>query len=129
MNCGLFARRWETLGSIWEAAVFLRAVFGELRSGLLLGFLAKRRARSYDRRSLAGLVLFSATIAPWDLIAMVVASASISGAAAQQQPCNNPIQKLDGLRKAGSISDAEFARLRARLVQQYSPRSAAPRLW
>jgi hypothetical protein len=26
------------------------------------------------------------------------------------------IQKLDGLRKAGSISDAEFARLRARLV-------------
>lgn len=27
------------------------------------------------------------------------------------------IQKLDGLKKAGSISDAEFARLRARLVQ------------
>jgi hypothetical protein len=26
------------------------------------------------------------------------------------------IQKLDGLKKAGSISDAEFARLRARLV-------------
>ena len=29
----------------------------------------------------------------------------------------NEIQKLDGLKKAGSISDAEFARLRARLVQ------------
>ena len=27
------------------------------------------------------------------------------------------IQKLDALKKAGSISDAEFARLRARLVQ------------
>jgi hypothetical protein len=27
------------------------------------------------------------------------------------------IQKLDGLKRAGSISDAEFARLRARLVQ------------
>ncbi len=27
------------------------------------------------------------------------------------------IQKLDGLKKVGSISDAEFARLRARLVQ------------
>jgi hypothetical protein len=27
------------------------------------------------------------------------------------------IQKLDGLKKAGSISDAEFATLRARLVQ------------
>jgi predicted membrane channel-forming protein YqfA (hemolysin III family) len=27
------------------------------------------------------------------------------------------IQKLDGLKKAGSISDAEFTRLRARLVQ------------
>ena len=27
------------------------------------------------------------------------------------------IQKLDGLKKAGSISDAEFSRLRARLVQ------------
>jgi predicted membrane channel-forming protein YqfA (hemolysin III family) len=27
------------------------------------------------------------------------------------------IQKLDGLKKAGSISDAEFARLRSRLVQ------------
>ena len=27
------------------------------------------------------------------------------------------IQKLDGLKKAGSISDAEFASLRARLVQ------------
>jgi hypothetical protein len=27
------------------------------------------------------------------------------------------IQKLDGLKKAGSISDAEFARLRARLVE------------
>jgi len=27
------------------------------------------------------------------------------------------IEKLDGLKKAGSISDAEFARLRARLVQ------------
>ena len=27
------------------------------------------------------------------------------------------IQKLDGLKKAGSINDAEFARLRARLVQ------------
>jgi len=27
------------------------------------------------------------------------------------------IQKLDGLRKVGSISDAEFARLRAQLVQ------------
>ena len=27
------------------------------------------------------------------------------------------IQKLDGLKKTGSISDAEFARLRARLVQ------------
>ena len=27
------------------------------------------------------------------------------------------IQKLDGLRKTGSISDAEFARLRAQLVQ------------
>jgi hypothetical protein len=27
------------------------------------------------------------------------------------------IQKLDGLKKAGSISDAEFARLRARLIQ------------
>jgi hypothetical protein len=27
------------------------------------------------------------------------------------------IQKLDGLKKAGSISDAEFARLRAQLVQ------------
>jgi hypothetical protein len=27
------------------------------------------------------------------------------------------IQKLDGLKKAGSISDAEFGRLRARLVQ------------
>ena len=26
------------------------------------------------------------------------------------------IQKLDGLKKVGSISDAEFARLRARLV-------------
>ena len=26
------------------------------------------------------------------------------------------IQKLDGLKKAGSINDAEFARLRARLV-------------
>jgi hypothetical protein len=26
------------------------------------------------------------------------------------------IQKLDGLKKAGSISDAEFGRLRARLV-------------
>src|SRR5215831_1044003 len=27
------------------------------------------------------------------------------------------IQKLDGLKRAGSISDAEFARLRARLIQ------------
>jgi hypothetical protein len=27
------------------------------------------------------------------------------------------IQKLDGLKKAGSINDAEFARLRARLIQ------------
>ena len=27
------------------------------------------------------------------------------------------IEKLDRLKKAGSISDAEFARLRARLVQ------------
>jgi hypothetical protein len=27
------------------------------------------------------------------------------------------IQKLDGLKKAGSISDSEFARLRARLVE------------
>ena len=27
------------------------------------------------------------------------------------------IQKLDGLKKAGSINDAEFARLRARLVE------------
>ena len=27
------------------------------------------------------------------------------------------IQKLDGLKKAGAISDAEFARLRTRLVQ------------
>jgi hypothetical protein len=27
------------------------------------------------------------------------------------------IQKLDGLKKAGSISDAEFAQLRARLIQ------------
>jgi hypothetical protein len=26
-------------------------------------------------------------------------------------------QKLDGLKKAGSINDAEFARLRARLIQ------------
>jgi hypothetical protein len=26
------------------------------------------------------------------------------------------IQKLDGLRKSGSITDAEFSRLRARLV-------------
>jgi hypothetical protein len=27
------------------------------------------------------------------------------------------IKRLDGLKKAGSISDAEFARLRARLIQ------------
>ena len=27
------------------------------------------------------------------------------------------IQKLDGLKKSGSISDAEFSRLRARLIQ------------
>jgi hypothetical protein len=30
---------------------------------------------------------------------------------------SDEIQKLDGLKKAGSISDAEFARLRARLIQ------------
>jgi len=30
------------------------------------------------------------------------------------------IEKLDRLKKAGSISDAEFARLRARLVQQHA---------
>jgi hypothetical protein len=35
------------------------------------------------------------------------------------------IQKLDALKKAGSISDAEFARLRARLVSGESGALAA----
>ena len=35
------------------------------------------------------------------------------------------IQKLDGLEKAGSISDAEFARLRARLVSNEGEALAA----
>ena len=35
------------------------------------------------------------------------------------------IQKLDGLKKAGSISDAEFARLRARLVSNEGEALAA----
>src|ERR1700751_41997 len=38
----------------------------------------------------------------------------------------NEIQKLDGLKRAGSISDAEFARLRAGLIQWRQAAAPAP---